>query len=273
LRGGADPGILPQRERWLALAAVLLLVGLAWVYLISLAQQMGASPGDPMPDMPGMDMGGGARLSPGFAPWTLSHAAFQFAMWAVMMVGMMTPSVTPMLLIYLRIAQQSAVAGVRFAAVGWFACGYLAAWLLFSALATAAQWTLEAAALLSPTMASSSRMLGGGVLLAAGLYQWLPLKAACLAQCRAPLSFVQRQGGFQPTAAGSLRLGLLHGLYCVGCCWALMTLLFVGGVMNLLWIAALMVLVLLEKLVPNGSVFSRTVGVVAAAAGIVMLAR
>jgi predicted metal-binding membrane protein len=108
--------------------------------------------------------------------------------------------------------------------------------------------------------------------LAVGVFQWTPLKNACLAQCRAPLSFVQRHGGFKPGLFPALRLGLLHGTYCVGCCWTLMTLLFVGGVMNLLWIAGLMIFVLLEKTIPLGKTFSRIAGVAAGAAGVWMLA-
>ena len=120
-------------------------------------------------------------------------------------------------------------------------------------------------------MASASHRFGGAVLIAAGLYQLTPVKYACLAQCRSPLSFVQRHGGFKSSAAGSLRLGLLHGLYCIGCCWALMALLFVGGVMNVLWIAALAPLVLLEKLTPFGRWVARAAGIAFVAAGAWML--
>jgi predicted metal-binding membrane protein len=120
-------------------------------------------------------------------------------------------------------------------------------------------------------MASASHHLGGALLIAAGVYQWLPIKEACLAQCRAPLSFVQRHGGFQASARGSVRLGLQHGLYCIGCCWALMALLFVGGVMNLLWIAILMLVVLAEKVLPGGRMLARIGGLVAIAAGAWML--
>ncbi len=126
-------------------------------------------------------------------------------------------------------------------------------------------------ALMTPAMSSASRTLGAGALILGGAYQWLPFKHACLARCRAPLSFVQQHGGFQESAAGALRLGLAHGLYCVGCCWALMLLLFVFGVMNPLWIAGLTLFVLIEKLAPGAHWIARAAGAVAIVAGIVML--
>lgn len=224
-----------------------------------------------MPGMPGMDMNGASMVAPAFAPWTFVHFLFIFTMWAVMMVGMMTPSVTPMVLIYARVAQQGMRPGRSIAPAGWFASGYLIAWSLFAAFAALAQWGLEALALLTPMMASASRPFGAAVLIAAGAYQWLPIKDACLAQCRAPLSFMQRHGGFQASAFGSLRLGFLHGTYCIGCCWALMAVLFVVGVMNLFWIAALMIIVLLEKLLPGGRYFTRIAGCAAVMAGIWMI--
>jgi predicted metal-binding membrane protein len=262
-----------QRHRAIVVGALLLIAGLAWIWLFRLGAQMSTSA---MPDMAGMDMSNmdaGAlaamsTMAPALEPWTLPHGLLLFAMWAVMMVAMMTPSVAPMVFIYQRVAQQANSSGHSFAPASWFFGGYLAAWTAFAALATLAQWALESAALLTPMMASASSRFGGAVLLAAGLYQWLPLKDACLAHCRAPLSFVQRHGGFRESAGGSLRLGFLHGLYCIGCCWALMALLFVGGVMNLLWIAALMILVLLEKVVPGARWLSRIAGLAMVGAGV-----
>jgi predicted metal-binding membrane protein len=263
------------RGRRAVLGALLLITALAWLWLAHLSAQMsGRTANMDMGSMAGMDMSsmpGMAAMAPTLEPWTVAHALFLFAMWAVMMVGMMTPSVAPMVLLYQRIAQQANTAGHSFASTGWFFSGYLAAWISFAAAATLAQWALESAALLSPMMDSASNKFGGAVLLIAGIYQWLPLKDACLSNCRAPLSFVQQLGGFQESASGSLRLGFLHGLYCIGCCWALMALLFVGGVMNLLWIAALMILVLLEKVLPGARWFTRIAGVVAIGAGLWMM--
>ena len=133
------------------------------------------------------------------------------------------------------------------------------------------QWLLESRALITPMMAGTSRPLAGAVLIAAGLYQWLPIKQACLSQCRGPLSFVQRHGGFQASASGSLRLGFLHGAYCIGCCWVLMALLFAFGVMNIYWIVGLMLFVLVEKVVPKASVVSRVAGLAAVVAGATMM--
>ncbi len=194
-----------------------------------------------------------------------------FVMWVVMMVGMMTPSVAPMVLIYARVARHASAKGKPFAATIWFAGGYLFAWTGFSFCATVVQWALERTLLLTPMMTSSSNLFGGRILIAAGLYQWTPIKDACLSKCQAPLSFIQRHGGFQREPLGSVRIGVQHGLYCIGCCWALMALLFVGGVMNILWIVAIAMFVLLEKVIPSGRTISRIAGAGLLGAGIWML--
>jgi predicted metal-binding membrane protein len=217
----------------------------------------------------GFDMS--AMMSPHFIPWDAAHFAFMFAMWLVMMIGMMTPSVAPMVLLYVAVGRSSAGKGPAFAPASAFVAGYLLAWAAFSTAATLLQWWLESRALVTPMMAGMSRPLAGAVLIAAGVYQWLPLKQSCLSQCRAPLSFVQRHGGFQASARGSIRLGALHGWYCIGCCWVLMALLFAFGVMNLLWIAGLMIFVLVEKIVPRAALVSRVAGLVAIAVGITLM--
>ncbi len=263
----AAPSALLRRDRAIILASLFGIALLAWTYLFwfSAAMKM---------EMPGaaMNMAGMADdMAPGFTAWSPSHALVMFAMWAIMMVGMMTPSVAPVVLLYARTALGAQAMGKPFAAASWFAAGYLAAWLVFALAATTGQWSLEWAALLTPMMKSASRMFGGWLLIAAGAYQWTPFKNNCLNHCRAPLTFIQRHGGFKPGKAASLKLGMLHGAYCVGCCWALMALLFVGGVMNLFWIAALMVLVLLEKITPWGLVVARVAGLIAVASGALML--
>ena len=257
-----------RRDRLVVTAALLALAGLAWAYIVWLAADM---------SMGGMDMtgyrmvpAGMGLMAPASEPWSRIEFVYVFLMWAVMMVGMMTPSVTPMVLIYARVGRQAAAQGKPFAATGWFAAGYLLAWTGFSLAATAAQWGLERLALLDPTMASTSGILGAVALIAAGLYQWTPLKTVCLVQCQSPAMFIQRQGGFRRDVGGALGLGLRHGLYCVGCCWALMALLFVGGVMNVLWIAGIAGFVLLEKLIP-GRLVSSVAGLVIVAAGIWLL--
>jgi predicted metal-binding membrane protein len=257
--------IVLRRDRIIVAAALVALTVLAWGYLLWLTADM---------DMGGMDMTGFRMIpagigimAPANAPWRAIEFAFVFAMWAVMMIGMMAPSAAPMILMYARMGRQAAVAGTPLAATGWFAAGYFLAWIGFSVLATIVQWALERAALLDTAMASASNVLGGIVLIGTGVYQWTPLKDVCLRQCQTPLLFLMRHGGFRGEMPGSLLLGLRHGAYCVGCCWVLMALLFVGGVMNVLWIAVLALLVLLEKLTPIGRVISRAAGLAFVSAG------
>jgi len=258
-----------RRDRALVAAALGAIVVLAWGYVLWLAADM---------DMGGMDMtglrmipAGMGLMAPANAPWGAIEFAFVFVMWAVMMVGMMAPSVAPMILVYARVGRQGRAEGKPLAATGWFAAGYFLTWIGFSLAATLAQWMVERAALLDSRMASASNMLGGVVLIAAGIYQWTPLKDICLAQCQSPLQFLMRHGGFRGDWSGCLLLGFRHGAYCVGCCWVLMALLFVGGVMNVLWIALLALLVLLEKLTPFGRWVARSAGAACVAAGAWML--
>jgi predicted metal-binding membrane protein len=228
----------------------------AWAYLAHLA----AMPG--MASMPGM--------TAGLMPWTGADALFALVMWMVMMVGMMLPSATPVLLLVAAVNRRGAAAGGR-GLTGAFGLGYVLAWGGFSVAATAAQWGLHAAALLSPPLATTSPLLGGVLLVAAGVYQLTPLKAACLAHCRSPLSFLMTE--WREGAGGALRMGLRHGLYCLGCCALLMGLLFVAGVMNLLWVALIAVFVLVEKVVPGGPRVGRLLGAVLIVTGLVVLAR
>jgi len=268
LSGDAALASALRRERSVALAALLLIAALAWAWVLREAARMAAMD---MPAMSGARMSHMQMMSPAFAPWSATLALYLFAMWLVMMIGMMTPSAAPLVLIYIGVARQAATRGHRFAAAAWFFGGYLAAWAAFSLLATLAQWLLESLSMMTPAMQAANARLGATVLIAAGAYQWLPLKDACLSNCRAPLSFIQQHGGFQASAGGSLRLGFQHGLYCVGCCWLLMLLLFVGGVMNLLWIAGLAGFVMIEKLAPGARWITRGAGLAAIAAGLWML--
>jgi predicted metal-binding membrane protein len=258
---------LLRRDRAIVLAALAAVAALAWAYLVGSAGEGGMDMGGPHRAAPGGDI-----LAAALTPWSAGELLLMFVMWTVMMVGMMTPAVAPMLLIYVRVGRQAQARGTPFAAAAWFASGYLLAWIGFAAIATMLQWGLERAALLTPAMASASPALGGLLLIAAGLYQWTPLKDSCLGQCQSPLLFIQRHGGFRGDRAGGIALGLRHGAYCIGCCWALMVLLFLGGVMNLLWIAALAVLVLAEKLGPGGRTISRAAGLAFAGAGVALLA-
>jgi len=256
-----------RRDRLVVATALAVIGASAWAYILWLAYPMGmpAAKGGAM-SLPMGDMLGD-MLAPVLRPWSATEFVFVLAMWAVMMVGMMTPGAAPMILIYGRVARQAASRGRPFASIGWFAAGYLLCWSGFALIASGAQWALERSALLAPMSGSGSSAAGGLVLVAAGLYQLTPLKHACLAQCQSPLFFIERHGGFRPDAPGSLRLGLLHGAYCVGCCWALMGLLFVGGVMNVLWICGLTALVLLEKL-SSGRILPSLIGGLLCAAGL-----
>jgi len=260
-----------RRDRVIVAAALIALTALTWSYVIWLAADM---------EMGGMDMSefrmipsGFGLMMPAGAPWPPVEFAYVFAMWAVMMIGMMTPSATPMILIYVRVGRQAASQQQPFAATSWFAGGYLLSWIGFAIAATVAQWGIERLGWLTTDMTVSNDIVGGIVLIAVGLYQWTPLKDVCLRQCQAPLQFIQRHGGFRADVSGSLALGFRHGAYCIGCCWVLMALLFVGGVMNVLWIAVITIFVLLEKLVPAGRVISRITGAGFLAAGAWLIVR
>lgn len=242
-----------RRDRSVVGAALAALVALAWSYLLWLGHDMG--------------MNAGAAVAPAYQPWDATRFAFMFVMWAVMMVGMMMPSAAPMILLYTRVGRLAERHGKPLAATGFFAGGYLLAWTVFSLAATFGQWGLEYVLLLSPMMVSTSGIFSALVLISAGIYQWSPLKDACLEHCQSPLVFIQRHGGFQRHPAGSLSIGFQHGIYCIGCCWALMTLLFVGGVMNFLWAAGIAAFVLLEKVLPGVHWLPRFAGAALVAAG------
>ena len=197
--------------------------------------------------------------------------ALLFAMWWVMMVGMMLPSAAPMTLTFATINGRRRERGSPYVPTALFVAGYLLVWGAFSLAATAAQWALERAALMTPMMRTSSALLGGLLFVAAGVYQLTPLKHACLRRCRSPLDFVLQR--WRDGAPGALRMGAEHGAFCLGCCALLMTLLFVGGVMNLLWVAAIALFVLLEKVIPAGEMLSRAGGVLAIGFGAWMAIR
>jgi predicted metal-binding membrane protein len=194
-------------------------------------------------------------------------------MWWVMMIAMMTPSAAPVILLYARATRHGQAAGRLQQGVvptAAFAGGYLLAWLGFSAVAATLHSLLERAGLVSAMMLSStSAGVSAAVLIAAGLYQLSPLKHVCLNHCRAPVQFLSRR--WRPGTSGALRMGLEHGAFCVACCWVLMALLFVGGIMNVVWIAALAILVLLDKVVPYGEWLARATGVVLLAWGVATL--
>ena len=252
-------GVL-RHDRAVVLGSLGFVVVLAWVYLL-----LGAGV-----EMATMDMGGG-RMMAMLPEWTLAYGLVVFAMWAVMMVAMMLPSAAPVTLLIAALARKRREAGsVVGLTTGPFVLGYLAVWFAFAAAATALQWGLGALGLLSETMALASMVAAGVVLVAAGIYQWTPLKEACLRHCRSPLGFLLHH--WRDGAVGALVSGARHGVYCLGCCWMLMALLFVGGIMNLAWIAGIALIVLIEKALPWGGRTNRVTGAVLVVWGAATLA-
>ena len=251
------PSILPRRDRILIWTCLVLVSALAWAYLVHLDRQMSASL---QYDTKMAEMG--MTLD---KPWAAADMFFTFAMWAVMMVGMMAGTAAPVLLLFAAMRAGRGEPGVRLAVLT-FGLGYITAWVGFSACAALAQWALHQAAMLSPAMVASSPILGGGILIAAGAYQLTPLKGACLRQCRSPLGFLMTN--WRDGMQGALQMGWRHGVYCLGCCWALMCVLFAVGVMNLAWVAAIAAFVFVEKAVPRGRWVSRLSGAALCAWGL-----
>jgi predicted metal-binding membrane protein len=246
-----------KRDKVVLAGSLILIAALAWIYIAFVANA----------DMAGMP----TDMVMPFRPWTELDFALMFVMWSVMMVGMMLPSAAPAILLFAAFTRRQREQGHVMAPAGAFVAGYLIAWTIFSLGATLLQWGLEALALVSPMMIATSPVLGGGLLIAAGLYQWTPVKHVCLAHCRAPLDFVARR--FRPGVGGALRMGMEHGAFCVGCCWALMGLLFFAGVMNLVWVALIAIFVLLEKIAPFGAQSGRLSGLLLIATGLFILLR
>ncbi len=260
-KAASDPSALERalaRDRLNVIIALCVLTAIAWLYLA-----LGAGTGMPAAAMSGWWLAYGIASPP--APWTLSTALVMLSMWQIMMIAMMLPSAAPIILLYARVARRGGHAQTG-RGVATFTGGYLLAWLGFSFAATLAQFLLERSGLISTMMATSGTILAGGLLIATGLYQLSPLKAACLASCQAPAPFLAAHW-----REGPLRMGLRHGAICVGCCWGLMLLLFVGGAMNLVWIAGLTLLVALEKLTRFGKPLSTAVGVLLIASGAMVL--
>lgn len=191
--------------------------------------------------------------------WTTNDLAMTFLMWSVMMVAMMVPTAAPMLLTLAKISRDQSDVSGPIAAVSTFLLGYVLVWTVFSGFATLAQWQLHRLALVSAEGASNHALFAGALLFGAGIFQLTPLKQACLRHCRSPMFFLMT--AWRPGTWGALRMGIRHGRYCVGCCWALMALMFVAGTMNLLWAAALMGLMLAEKALPPGRWVSLLSGV------------
>ncbi len=245
-----------KRDRALVISGIVCIAAISWAYMLYLAGGMGNSMG--------MEM-----AMPRMQGWETVDFVLIFVMWAVMMVAMMTPSATPMILTFSRINRNRHEQRDPIVATGAFLAGYLVVWTVFSAVATAAQWGLHRAALLSPMMVSNNPLLGGMLLIGAGVFQFTSLKHACLAHCRSPIGFFLT--GWREGNKGAFFMGVHHGIYCVGCCWLLMALLFVAGVMNLLWVATIAVYVLVEKVFPAGHRVSQVIGLCIIGSGLWMV--
>jgi predicted metal-binding membrane protein len=246
-----------RHDRASAAVLLVLLPVVCWMWIVVMAR-----------DMYGPMTGASAWMMT--ANWDLLHLSLLWAMWTVMMAGMMLPSASPLVLLYGAMARRSVheTAGRQVYAL---AAGYLLVWTVFSLVATALQRGLAALLLVSPMMEATSSRVSATLLLLAGIYQLTPIKHACLRTCQSPLGFLMTR--WRTGSSGAFRLGLEHGAYCVGCCWALMLLLFAGGVMNLIVIAALTAFVAVEKLVPLGLHGARISGVLLMVAGFWMVVR
>lgn len=240
-----------RRDRWLIISGMTVIVLLTWGYLFESVRAMEQAT---MRAIPAWDGG----LLAGIA-----------VMWSIMMVAMMLPSATPMILGFTRVQHQRQPREKAVRLTWLFTAGYLVAWTAFSLAAAIAQWALYSLGLMSAAMGQTDTLLAGAFLIGAGLFQWSPLKDACMTQCRSPLDFLLNQ--WREGGRGALVMGLHHGAFCIGCCWMLMLLMFVGGVMNLLWMAAITLYVLAEKLLPRMREWGRLTGGLLILSGVLML--
>ena len=243
-----------NRDRIAVLIALVGVTALAWIGLIRMSAFV--NPSAPLEAMQ-------------IRPWEPLDFGLVLLMWILMMVGMMVPTAAPMTLTYAAVARKAARNRTPVPPTMVFVAGYVFLWALFSVLAASAQWGLDQVALLSPTMVTTSPTLGAALLIGAGTYQLTPFKRVCLNRCRSPAH--RLSSGWKDGVGGAFRMGMEHGTFCVGCCWALMGLLFVGGVMNLLWVAFIAAVVFAEKLFPAGERLARAIGALMVAAGIYML--
>lgn len=252
---------LLRRDRLLVGLCLLTATGLAGWYILSGA---GMSMSALQMSAPMRQMG----ATP-YTAWTAAYALTMFLMWWVMMIAMMLPSATPTILLAAALNRRSNATSAPYGSTALFCFGYLLAWALFSVVAVAAQWWLEYRGLLSMHMETLPSVLTGALLMAAGAWQFTPLKSACLRHCRTPTDFLVQHR--RPGSLGALQMGVHHGVYCLGCCWFLMVLLFVGGVMNLYWIIGLAAFVFAEKVLGWGPTLGRVTGLALLAAGALVL--
>ena len=250
---------LLRRDRAIVAVGLGFLVAIAWGYTFWMSFTMG-------PGAMGPGNVGEMAAMPHSAPWSVTEAMVAFVMCSVMMMAMMIPTAAPMTLLFAAIERRREFDAAVAARSGLFIGGYVAVWSGFAAMATAAQFVLHASTLLSGETWSVVRPMGAAILVLAGVYQFTPVKRVCLTYCRSPIEFLSRF--WRPGPAGAFRMGLVHGIFCVGCCWALMLLLFAAGIMNLLWVAGIMIVVSIEKVLPAGVWLGRAGGIALIAAGV-----
>jgi predicted metal-binding membrane protein len=247
-----------KKDRFIVLTALFILCILSWLYIIYLYRQMHP-----------MNMDALFFAMPMTPKWSLTDFVLLFLMWFVMMIAMMTPSVTPLILIFTVINRKRRQQRNPFVSSGYLLSGYFLVWAAFSLFATFLQWLLQQISLLNPEMVTTSKILGGIILISAGTFQFTPLKNTCLRYCRTPISFIHQH--WKEGKRGAFRMGLQNGVYCLGCCWVLMILLFVSGIMNILWIAVLTLFVVIEKILPSAKVVSSIAGILLITFGIIIL--
>ena len=243
-----------KNERGIILAALMVLCALAWWYTVYLAQTMNCCL---------------FAVRHAWPFWSAQQFGMMFVMWVVMMAAMMVPTITPMVLVFAMVNRKRHEQAKPYVPTGFFLLGYLIVWTVFSLLMTFTQEWLQVRALISAHMVLNNQIIQGSILALAGIFQWTPLKNKCLTHCRSPFDFIMTD--WREGAGGAVMMGIRHGTFCLGCCWLLMLLLFVGGVMNIAWIVFLTVFVLAEKVFPYGHLVSRVAGAVFFAWGVMTI--
>jgi len=249
-----------KKDRLVIVTGLVCISVLSWLYILYLYRQMAV-----------MDMSAAFFAMPMTQHWTATDFVLLFLMWMVMMIAMMTPSVSPLILLFAMVNRQRKQQQNPFVHTAYLLAGYLLIWGSFSLLATLLQWMLQQLSLLNPEMKITSKILGSIILIVAGIFQFTPLKRSCLSNCRTPIDFIYRN--WKEGKSGALQMGIANGINCLGCCWVLMVLLFFSGIMNLLWIAIIAVFVLIEKTFPQPKWISFVAGVVLTVYGLIVLMR
>lgn len=247
-----------KKDRFITLTALFLICVLAWLYIIYLYNQMYP-----------MNMDSLFFAMPMTPQWSWTDFVLLFLMWFVMMIAMMAPSVSPLVLIFTLLNRKRQQHQNPYVPSGYLLSGYFLVWAAFSLFATLLQWLLQQVALLNPEMVTTSKLLGGIILIMAGMFQFTPLKNTCLRNCRSPIGFIHQH--WKDGKSGALRMGIQNGIYCLGCCWILMILLFVSGIMNILWITIISLFVLIEKVLSSIKFISPIAGIALITYGIIVL--